>query len=72
MRTVFSVRFSSSEQFLVSAGADCEILVWSLLSLSVVRRLLGHSDVVYSIAMDGKCSVLVSASHDMVSLMLLF
>jgi WD40 repeat protein len=44
---VMSVRYSGSEQFLVSAGADSEILVWSLLTLSVVRRLLGHIDVVY-------------------------
>ena len=42
------------------------VLVWSMLSLTIVRRLLGHSDVVYSLAMDGKCSVIVSGSHDQV------
>jgi hypothetical protein len=31
------------------------------------RRLLGHSDVVYSLAMDGKCSVIISGSHNQVS-----
>jgi hypothetical protein len=87
--SVFSVRYSNSEQFLVSTGADSQILgtscflmyvlpyvcmyvcmyvvVWSMLSLTIVRRLLGHSDVVYSLAMDGKRSVLISGSHDQVS-----
>ena len=44
---VMSVRYSGTEQFLVSAGADAEVLVWSMLTLSVVRRLLGHIDVIY-------------------------
>ena len=43
------------------------VVVWSMLSLTIVRRLLGHSDVVYSLAMDGKCSVIISGSHDQVS-----
>jgi hypothetical protein len=34
------------------------VVVCSMLSLTTVRRLLGHSDVVYSLAMDGKCSVI--------------
>jgi hypothetical protein len=43
------------------------VVVWSTLSLTIVRRLLGHSEVVYSLAMDGKCSVIISGSHDQVS-----
>ena len=43
------------------------VVVWSMLSLTIVRRLLGHSDVVYSLAMDGKCSVIISGSHNQVS-----
>ncbi len=35
--------------------------------VTIVSRLLGHSDVVYSLAMDGKCSVLILGSHDQVS-----
>jgi hypothetical protein len=42
------------------------VVVWSMLSLTIVRRLLSHSDVVYSLAMDGKCSVISSGSHDQV------
>jgi WD40 repeat protein len=44
---VFAVRYSSTEQFLVSAGADAEILIWSMLTQTLNRRLLGHVDCIY-------------------------
>lgn len=44
---VLALKYSQSEQFLVSAGADSAILIWSLLTYSVNRKLLGHVDVVY-------------------------
>lgn len=44
---VFSVRYSGTEQFLVSSGADAEILVWSMLTQTLNRRLLGHVDCIY-------------------------
>lgn len=44
---VFSVRYSGTEQFLVSAGADAEILIWSMLTQTLNRRLLGHVDCIY-------------------------
>jgi WD40 repeat protein len=44
---VLSVKFSANEQFLLSCGADMEVLLWSMLTKSVSRRLLGHADAVY-------------------------
>ncbi|KAJ1439187.1 WD40-repeat-containing domain protein, partial [Ochromonadaceae sp. CCMP2298] len=33
--------------FLLSAGADTEILIWSMLTQTLNRRMLGHTDVIY-------------------------
>ncbi len=44
---VFCLRFSGTEQFLLSAGADAEIIIWSLLTQTISRRLYGHVDVIY-------------------------
>ena len=45
--TFFSLRYSGTEQFLVSSGADAEILIWSMLTQTLSRRLLGHVDCIY-------------------------
>ena len=44
---VLSLQYTSTEQFLVSAGADAQIMIWSLLTKSVQRTLRGHVDVIY-------------------------
>ena len=44
---VLSLRYSDTGQFLLSAGADAEIIVWSLLTQTISRRLYGHVDVIY-------------------------
>lgn len=43
---VRSVQYTTNEQFLVSCGADTQILIWSLLTQTVQRVLKGHVDVV--------------------------
>lgn len=45
--SVFSVQYTSSEQFLVSAGSDKEIIIWSLMTQTIQRKLKGHVDVIY-------------------------
>jgi len=42
-----SVKYTTTEQFLISAGGDAQIIIWSLLSNSIQRQLRGHVDVVY-------------------------
>jgi WD40 repeat protein len=62
---VTAVRYTVDELYLVSAGADMEILIWDLTSCEVIRRLQGHSDIITSIAISSDCSLMVSSSMDM-------
>lgn len=57
---VFCLRFSGTEQFLLSAGADAEIIIWSLLTQTISRRLYGHVDVIYGWV---SCTSTVAISH---------
>lgn len=45
--SVFAVQYASSEQFLVSAGGDKQIIIWSMLTQTIQRRLKGHVDIIY-------------------------
>lgn len=53
------------ELYLISAGADMEILIWDMTAGDVIRRLQGHSDIISSIAISSDCSLMVSSSMDM-------
>ncbi len=53
---------------LLDNNSHCLIYVCMNVCMYVCgRRLLGHSDVDYSLAMDGKCSLIISGSHNQVS-----
>lgn len=60
---VFVVRYTSSEQFLISAGGDA-IFIWNLLTQTIQRKLRGHVDVINSLSIVSDGSLLVSASQD--------
>ena len=61
---VLSLAYSRDELYLVSAGADSQILVWDMMTNRVTRWLRGHADMVSSISISPDCSMIVSASAD--------
>lgn len=61
---VTSLQYSSDELFLVSAGADSEIIIWDMTNHLILRRFHGHHDIITRIAASRDCTVLVSSSFD--------
>nr|BBH94447.1 hypothetical protein KTA_26460 [Thermogemmatispora argillosa] len=61
---VYALSFSSDGHFLVSAGGDRLLRVWSTQDRSCIRTLEGHSGRVYSLAVSPDCRTVVSGSDD--------
>lgn len=61
---VIALKFTSSEQFLISAGGDAQIIIWSLLTQTIQRRLRGHVDVITMLELVPDGSMFVTSSQD--------
>jgi WD40 repeat protein len=64
-KEVNALRFTASEQFLISAGGDAQIIIWSLLTQSIQRRMRGHVDIITALDIFGDGSIFVTSSADM-------
>jgi WD40 repeat protein len=63
-RSVLSVAFDASGEYLASGSGDCTVRLWDISTRLEVAVLLGHTGPVSSVSFDRSSKYLASASHD--------
>lgn len=56
--------FSTCGRFLISAGADKNIMIWDMAHGNLVAKLMAHRDTIYSLCYSRDGTVLASGGAD--------
>lgn len=59
---IYSLCFSVEGRFLVSAGADCRVLIWDLAHGHLLAELTGHTAPIHTLAFSRDGNILTSGT----------